>query len=209
MGASPNIGAPSTRPNVVYYPGDVPSTSTAVPSCATATPYEEAVGGCDQQTAYQCGVDKDSAANPNTVDLAENPIGNSGDTSVGVQCLVHQKTIDAIDGQDTIDTSAYPYNIKSGTANPLGLASNTVVTSSNSIVSLPIFDSENETIKKNSTNPVTIVGFLQVFIRQVNADGSVNVTVLNVTGCSNGQNATVGNPVFGSSPVPVRLIKYP
>ena len=206
---SPNTGAASTKPNVVYYPGQVPSASTAVPSCATATPYEEAVGGCDQTTVYQCGVPRGSTANPNTIDLAENPIGATGDTAVAVQCLAHQNTIDEIDGQDTLDTSSYPYKSKSGTASSLGLAGNSVITSSNSVVSFPIYDSENETINATGTTPVTIVGFLQVFINQVNANGSVNVTVLNVTGCSNGQNGTVGNPVFGSSPVPVRLIKYP
>jgi hypothetical protein len=35
------------------------------------------------------------------------------------------------------------------------------------------------------------------------------VTVLNVAGCSNGGSGTVGNPVTGSSPVPIRLITPP
>jgi hypothetical protein len=68
-------------------------------------------------------------------------------------------------------------------------------------------------IRKNDTSgksPVTIVGFLQVFINGVDNHGNVDVTVLKVAGCSNGQGPNlVGNPVFGSSPVPVRLITSP
>jgi hypothetical protein len=56
--------------------------------------------------------------------------------------------------------------------------------------------------------PVNIVGFLQVFINGIDAGGNINVTVLNVAGCSN--TATTSTPtVSGSSPVPVRLITAP
>jgi hypothetical protein len=90
-----------------------------------------------------------------------------------------------------------------------GLACGTPETSSNSIISLPIFDSGN-TIGSSRQTPVTIVGFLQVFINGVDNHGNVDVTVLNVAGCSDGQGPNlVGNPVFGSSPVPVRLIRSP
>ena len=56
------------------------------------------------------------------------------------------------------------------------------------------------TISTN-TAPVTIVGFLQVFVNSVDPiNGSINVTVLNVAGC--GSSATTNPPVFGSSPLP-------
>lgn len=45
---------------------------------------------------------------------------------------------------------------------------------------------------------VTFIGFLQVFINAVDVNGNRLVTVLNVTGCGNGTNAT-GSPVQGSS----------
>jgi hypothetical protein len=141
----------------------------------------------------------------NSVDLEENPgrnPGNSaGDTQVATQCLINDTG-----GPDAIDTSVYPFQIKAGTGTPLGVAGGGVITSSNSIVSLPIFDSTTATFTGGGTVPVTIVGFLQVFINGVDpSNGSVNVTVLNVTGCGNGTNTT-GNAVAGSSPVPVRLI---
>ena len=68
---------------------------------------------------------------------------------------------------------------------------------------MPIYDG---TVLQSTNQPtVTIVGFLQVFINQVNNNGSFNVTVLNVAGCSN--TATTSTPtVSGTSPVPIRLI---
>jgi hypothetical protein len=99
----------------------------------------------------------------------------------------------------------YPFVALAGDANPLGI-SGSPITSSNSIVSLPIYNqlANGGTINVTGTTSVNIVGFLQVFVRDLEADGSVDVTVLNVVGC--GSNGTTNPPVFGSSPVPVRLI---
>jgi Flp pilus assembly protein TadG len=194
---------PPSGNNLEYLPGQVPSSATAVPSCGDDSPYQEAVAGCDQTTAYQCGV-----ASGNTVDLNENPGGATGDTAVAAQCLIHQRTAGTSStDQDSLDTSSFFYKVKAGGNNPLGIA-NSVVTSSNSIVSLPIYDGSTLTITSN-TAPVTIVGFLQVFINYVNIDGSMYVTVLNVVGCGNGTKTTSTSPAFGSSPVPVRLITPP
>jgi Flp pilus assembly protein TadG len=202
-------------PNLAYLPGQMVSSSSAVPSCSTTgSLYEQAIAGCDQSTVYQCGVQSSSSPNHNLVDLSENP-ATSGDTMNGVQCLINAgaHATDPFDGEDTLNPyekpSSYPFQILAGRNNPVvkaGLASGTPVTSSNSIISLPIFDSGN-TIASRGQSPVTIVGFLQVFINGVDNNGNVDVTVLNVAGCSNGQGPNlVGNPVFGSSPVPVRLI---
>jgi hypothetical protein len=114
-------------------------------------------------------------------------------------------------GQDSLDRSSYPYKILAGSSNPLGLSSGSVITSSNSIVSFPIYDSAPPAppINGSGTSLVTIIGFLQVFINSTNTgNNSVNVTVLNVAGCGNDTNPT-GAAVFGTSPVPVRLITYP
>jgi hypothetical protein len=193
--------------NLEYVPGEVPPHSTAVPSCGNTSAYQEAVSGCDQSTVYQCGV-----PNGNTADLSGNPGGGTGDTSTAVQCLTHQGTPGSTpSGQDTLDSTVFPFQISAGSSNPLGVTGQ--VTSSNSVVSLPIYDSSNPltVFTAGGTTPVTIVGFLQVFINYVNADGSPNVTVLNVAGCGNGsaKNVSIGNPVTGTSPVPVRLITPP
>jgi hypothetical protein len=202
--ANYNSGASSVEPppNLLYAPGQVGTTVTAIPACTQGDPYEEAIEGCDAPTNYQCGVQL-----ANAVDLSRNP-DTSGATTNGVQCLTAQGNGS---GQDTINTGSYPFQIQSGDQNPLvtaGLLSQgKTITSSNSIVSLPIYD-HTVSINSNTTTAVTFVGFLQVFINSVDQYGNVNVTVLNVAGCGNGNNPTL-NPVSGSSPVPVRLITQP
>jgi hypothetical protein len=196
----------------MYLPGQAPATTpVAVPSCsAGAGLYQQAIAGCDQSTVYQCGVQ-----NGNTLDMSVNPGMGTNATMDGVACLIHQG--DATDftdasGQDTLSPygapAAYPFQMLAGTNNPLvggGFAAGTPITSSNSIVSLPIIDNTT-TVPSGGTKPVTVVGFLQVFINAADQYGNVSVTVLNVTGCSNGLGQPVGAAVTGSSPVPIRLI---
>ncbi len=208
--ANYNSGASSVKPppNLMYVPGQVTTQVSGVPSCTTGVPYEEAIEGCDQSTNYQCGVQ-----NANGVDLNINP-GAGGATTNGVQCLTRQT--DVTDntnpsGQDYLNPSAspaYPFQILAGSSTPLtGLAGNPI-SSSNSVVSLPIYDSTVNINNNQGQTSVTFVGFLQVFINSVDQYGNVNITVLNVAGCSNGNGTEpVGTgPALGSSPVPVRLI---
>jgi hypothetical protein len=166
--------------------------TTAVPSCAVESDYQKAIGGCDVSTVYACGTNNGSRA-----DLSINPGGASGDTSTAAQCLIHKAA-----GQDALDPSTFPYKIKAGTGN--GIApSNQVISASNSIVSLPIYDDSAGPL--TGTNPqVTILGFLQVFIDDVNPSGNLNVHVLNVAGCGNDVTSSLSAP--GTSPVPIRLI---
>jgi hypothetical protein len=143
------------------------------------------------------------------------------DTTDGVECLIHQTTVDLsqLEGQDALLPTGgafgslppnYPFQIEVGTSNPLvGAGAAGVITSSNSIVSLPIYDSTAvTTFGPGTTTPVTIIGFLQVFINVVDASGNMNVTVMNVSGCGNGT-TPVSSPLNGTSPVPIRLITPP
>jgi hypothetical protein len=204
---NPNVQAP---PNLLFVPGQSPAAGpVAVPGCAAGLSfYQQAIAGCDQSTVYQCGVQ-----NMNTVQLNDNP---DSDTVAGVQCLIHEGNPSAgqPDGQDTLNPygapSSYPFQILAGSSNPLvggGLPVGNKISASNSIVSVPIYDPV--AINATGTTQVTIVGFLQVFINTVDQHGNVDVTVLNVTGCSNGTGPAVGTAVAGSSPVPVRLITGP
>jgi len=203
--------SPPITPNLQYIPGAAVNSSVAVaanssPECDavgdSAAKYAQAIAGCDQTTVYACGGPTQAV-----VDLGENPSGGSGDTFNGTKCLINQAG-----GQDTLDQTKFPFQIEAGSGNPLVAAGTTsvkqkdVITSSNSIVSLPIYDSTNNTITQAGPNNVTVVGFLQVFINGVDANGNVDVTVLNVAGCSNDAS---NRPVFGTSPVPVRLITPP
>jgi Putative Flp pilus-assembly TadE/G-like len=199
-------------PNLLYVPGQVGTPVAAIPSCAGGDPYEEAIAGCDAPTNYQCGVQLPN--NNNFVDLTKNP-GNSGTTRNGVQCLIHQTdatNITSSSGQDYLNAfkapGSYPFQILAGSGNPLGASlTGDAITSSNSIVSLPIYDN-TVNINPGKTTNVTFVGFLQVFINAVDQKGNVNVTVLNVAGCGGGSSAP-NTAVNGSSPVPIRLITPP
>ena len=202
-------------PSVEYLPGEAPiATPVALPACASGNPYEEAIGGCDQSTVYHCGVQHSSLGNPNRVDLSENPSSGTNDTLNGVKCLIHEtdETDTAPSGQDSMDLTSYPFKILSGTNNPMlgGALAGSAISNSPSVVSLPIYDPNADVISGSGISPVTIIGFLQVFINRVDPWGNVQVTVLNVAGCSNGTGTDpVGTAVTGSSPVPVRLITTP
>jgi hypothetical protein len=215
----PVIGDVPSTPNLEYLPGQTVNSSVAVPSGAAAGDlYEQAIAGCDQTTVYYCGVPSSSpiGSGPNMVDLSVSP-GANGDTTNGVTALINETNPNSNSqptGQDTFNPYAtptsYPFQILAGSNSPLlsaGLTSGTPITTSSSIVSVPIYDTA--AVTPSGTTAVTIVGFLQVFINAVDQYGNVNVTVLNVSGCSNGGGQPVGTAVAGTSPVPIRLITPP
>jgi Flp pilus assembly protein TadG len=198
---------PTYQPNLEYVPALVQNTSGAVPSCSgegnwTGSNFQQAIAGCDQTTVYACGTPAPAGG---TVNLTENPVSPSaitGDTATGVACLTNSTV-----GPDVLTPATYPFQITAGAGNPLSAQGVTgFVTTSNSIVTIPIYDSGAGAPLAGPQPPVTILGFLQVFINQMNPDGSLNVTVMNVAGCSN--DAT-NPPVDGTSPVPIRLITPP
>jgi len=196
--------------NLDYVPALVSGNPTAALSCATANTFQEAIGGCDETTAYTCGTPSGTSG-ATQADLNENPVrpsGDGGDSPTAAQCLINQSA-----GNDSLDTTTFPFQIKAGSGSALvqsGIVnSNSIITTSNSIVTVPIYDSAGAAFPRgNHEPPVTIVGFLQVFINNVDTtNGNINVTVMNVAGCSND---AAGNPtVTGTSPVPIRLITPP
>jgi len=197
-----------------YVPAQTSGPYTAVSSangfCANADGYDMASDGCDQGTQYHCGTA--SGAN---VDLDVGPVNPtvfSGKTVSAVQCFGGASGAQDTLQIGTVTTPIYPYQIWAGLDNPLVKAgivnNNDPITSSNSIVSLPIYDGAALTTNNQA---VTIVGFLQVFVGPSNVttgfdgNGNPQVTVLNVSGCG----TTTTAPVTGTSPVPVRLITAP
>ena len=204
-----NVSTAAT-PNLQYLPSYVQNPSPAASTCvAGGDDYQQAIAGCDNTTPYQCGVPFGGATSTQ-VNLNENPFGAAGDTATAAQCLIQYGNAAATGGQDSLLTNSFPFQIQSGTANPIfgsGVSSPSLISSSDSIVSLPIYDSSG-LLAAGQTPDVTVVGFLQVFINGVNADGSLSVTVMNVAGCSN--TSTSASPfVTGTSPVPIRLITPP
>jgi hypothetical protein len=147
------------------------------------------------------------SGNPNQIDLSENPGGAAGDTAMGLACLLTNSTTLPLDGQDQLRSTSYPFVAFAGDANPLRISG--PIANSNSIMTLPIYDDTagGGTINTTGTTNVTIVGFLQVFVNDVDPNGNVQVTVMNVAGC--GSNAFTNAPVNSNSPIPIRLITPP
>ena len=200
-------------PALVTLPG-VPNPNVC-PPCAGATDYEQSIECADVTTSYQvlsCG----GGANHATWDSSVNPGGLNGFSALGAECLIHATAAGMGQGQDKLDSSPWPANPMQITAES-GLQLGSLVTTSSSIVTIPIIDiTYGGGGFPASGAALTVVGFLQAFINQVHGGGlpshpgDIEVYVLNVAGCSatpNGANPVVGGS--GSSPVPVRLITPP
>jgi Flp pilus assembly protein TadG len=213
----PKIPVGSTH--VEYVPALVADNSNDVcPACAGGSDFERSIACADVNTyaALSCG----SGATPTTWDSSVNPAPpptGTNDSALGAECLIHASTSGTLKGQDTLDPSLWP-------ANPMrikaqsGPQNGNFVTTSNSIVTIPIIDtSMGVGTFPLSGQPLKVVGYMQAFVNWVQdgsipltTAGDINVTVLNIAGCSssnNGANPVVGDS--GSSPVPVRLITPP
>src|ERR1017187_7581297 len=198
-----------------YYPGDSTTSfappPSALPACAAGfTPYQEDIAGCFQ-TPIACGSNPQSNY---SVNLDMSDYANRGlDTANAVNCLTHSNTNEG----DTINPAAIaggqispPFEFIAGGSNPIpGLATNDEMVS-DSLVTVPVFNSSTTA----PTSPVQIIGFVQLFLNPEGFkapplsppnNGTVKTTVINMAGCATGWTGTpiVGN---GASPVTVRLI---
>jgi len=216
------ISSNGPRPQVDYVPALVTAPTVPNPNicppCAGATDYEQSIECADMTTSYQvlsCG----GGANNVTWDNKINPGGPGGLSEIGTECLIHAVGTGLGKGQDALNPPpvppfSAPMQIVGGAGNPP--QNGYLVTTSNSIVTIPIIDTRNPL--PASGQPLTIVGFLQGFINEVHGNagpaarhhGDIEVTILNVAGCS--ANPGVAAPIVGgsgTSPVPVRLITGP
>ena len=193
-----------------------PNSKNVCPACAAGTTdYEHSIA-CADATTYvtpTCGGGATNAVWSDTF----NPRGIAGLSATGTECLINAGGPGPWDGstnlQDQLTIPGWPANpvqIKAG----FGALAGNLVTTSSSIVTIPIIDTTMPVGSfPSSPGAVTVVGYIQAFINRVNNNapaGDINVTVLNIAGCSNTDNGA--NPVIGgsgTSPVPVRLITPP
>ncbi len=140
-----------------------------------------------------------------------------GPTRQGFMNLISQP------GQDTIDTtSGLPFTIHAGSSNPFVQANvipvNAVISSSSSIVTVPIYDGHELCPGGSCGFTVQIIGYLQMFVTQVVGQANVNAVVLNVAGCGTLGSGSCGSGGGGSSStisggggalIPVRLVRNP
>ncbi len=178
-----------------YYPLGLPATALHLcPGCSTSS-------GGFQQDLECCNASTLACGQPASVDYTLNPNGVGQAAATGGQCLIHQNPGG---GQDSI-IQEFPAIFTAGPNNPFvgtSVQANDIVMNSDSVITIPLYD--GLTTPQTGT-PVTIIGYLQVFVDMVNADGSMKVTVLNVSGCGN---APTGAAIQGAATsVPVRLIQ--
>ena len=197
-----------------YYPGDpnttFPPPTQALPDCVPAltTAYEESVAGCIQ-TPISCN----STAN---IDIG-NDLNRNRETARAVNCLSHSRT----NMGDQVEIAAGPsppFQFIAGADNPIALVNPALAGNnemvSDSLVTVPVF---NSTPGTPPTNPVQIIGFVQLFVNPdgratpawpAGSAGRVNTTVINMAGCGTG---AAGRSILGegTSPVAVRLISPP
>jgi hypothetical protein len=208
----PTVNVGFGGPTTYYYPAQMPSATLACPSCAGATNFEREIECCNP-TPISCGSTVTlPAVNQLPLDATVYPEGAGGPAQDGVQCLIHQS---GGSGQDDLVSGpplTYPLQIQVGTGHPLNgtvLSANDLVTTSDSLVTIPVYDQTVAPPTPTSSTSVQVIGFLQVFIDRSFPGGGwkageFHVTVVNVLGC--GSSAS-GTPVAGSSAIPVRLIQ--
>jgi len=220
-------GSPACAPAPSqYYPVDLPSGSTpslcpsnSAVSCAN-------IGGGSQCTGGSAYRDNIACCNTNKIVCGDVNVawetGNmQGPTKSGVDCLIHASAEGLNQGQDSMTfDSTNGFTMTGGFNNPNPNLAGQTITSSDSLVTIPLYDGTTPTPGKGgtcTTGSVRITGFLQVFIEQVTSaggaspctsSGAVKARVMGVSGCGGGANGTPP-PVSsgGSSPFPVRLVQ--
>ena len=220
-----NIATGRIAPNTLnYFPAALnAATNAACPSCAGLTDYEQSSACCDSanspQYANACGTGGTGIA----LDIAAGLLTNTVDS---VECLIGSSSQGLLTGQDEIglgssaqgsasqfgnflsDNGNDPIEIRGFGLAHGGMASGSLVNTSPSIVTLPIYRVAGLSGLLSLVH-VQIIGYLQGFIEETSltVPGEIDIYVLNVAGC--GANVTTGlTPVTGGgvSPVPVRLI---
>ncbi|MEJ2008904.1 MAG: pilus assembly protein TadG-related protein [Acidobacteriota bacterium] len=230
-GSPGSAGAPGQ-----YYAAFLPNdsyTPTECPACAGATP---STGGTGSAAIYreniECCNQNPVVCGPNNITLSSAQGNMVGPTNQGVKCLIRQSgsTFPTNCGQDYLQgvtspcanpatpqmpTSPYPpFKVVVGPNSQL----NTPNTSqdltdsvSPSLVTLPIWD--GTPLQSGQNSNLNIVGFLQIFLQDVNPSqqGTVYGTVIRAIPCGaggsgNGTGGAGGALVGSGSAVPVRLI---
>jgi len=209
---SPTVGPGGGGRTLYYYPAQMPTATNACPAVCTGTTNFEQDIECCNPTPISCGTTFTApVVNSLKLDDTVFPEGGGGPAQSGVECLIHQSGGSGMDSLNSSSPLTYPLQISVGNNHPLAgtvLSSNDLVTTSDSLVTIPVYDATGGTTPTNTT-AVNIIGFLQVFIDRAfpagggPKAGEFHVSVVNVSGCGN---SASGTPVSSGSAVPVRLI---
>jgi hypothetical protein len=211
VAAGPAFPSPIPSPNIEYVPALASSNPanvchlSSLPNCGSGSDYQNSIQ-CADMNPYSCGGGAVNAQWDMTDRINPVPGGSgSGDTTDGVECLIHAGGTGLNTGQDAFNLGTWP-------SAPMQItppASTNLVTTSSSIVTIPIIDTTPSAFNV-PVGWVTVIGFLQAFVRQIDGNNNIDINVMNVVGCSATSSGTPtilgGNT---SSPIPVRLITPP
>jgi Flp pilus assembly protein TadG len=198
-----------------FYPVDIPPGTTPAQCPAPGAPGcgggISSGGGGPGASLYRQNI---ACCNTNNIVCGNVSVnwktGNmQGPTRQGVECLIHANGAGPNQGQDTITyNSTNGFTITAGSNNPNPNLVGKNITSSDSLVTVPLYDGSPPCPGQSCGSSVAIVGFLQVFLEQVDNQGNVLATVMGISGCGSGGS---GNPspvsTGGTSPIPVRLVQ--
>ena len=197
-----------------YYAGavglaadDFPAPTQAMPRCSSSlvNSYQLAIAGCVPRP-IACGPTATASVNVDTVASST----RDADTESAVECLIHYSSAagDTDSIINSVSSPSPPFHFLAGNQNPITSAFGKQVVVSDSLVTVPVFDSS-----AGVAPTVTVIGFLQLFLNPNSTvmpppGNQIPVTIVNMVGC--GTNAT-GTPIYGngSSAVAVRLITPP
>jgi len=185
---------------------------TAAQGCtAGGTDFEQSIECCDG-TAFNfphCGASTtfaswDPVVDPRGIGSGASPVQS------GLQCLIHSNGGNA--QQDSLDPSVFskgtgPLLISPGSFSQTryGLSSGAIMGTSDSIITVPLFDNSGASLLDN--HQLTIVGFLTLFVSNIGGtSGDFEATIMNVTGCGNSPSSAPPVSGGGVSAIPVRLI---
>jgi hypothetical protein len=231
-GATPGVCSPSGRPPAGYYlPMLLPDThrycpASGAPGCTSVNGRFQGSTQCCDGTIFnysQCGVPGSASTAPvGTWDTGPFSVaigGTSGQAQNGLQCLIHTNAAfplpDTLNNVSQANTGLLQINPGNYTQTRYGVGQTSVISTSDSIITVPLFDPLTWNPAPNTN--VNIVGFLQLFVNSVGPtttgpsatlapNGDMNATILNVVGCGNSIPATSAISGGGASALPVRLI---
>jgi hypothetical protein len=176
--------------------------------------FENAVESCSA-SVITCGTQID------TMDgKAVGPNGHSVGCLITYGATCKSQSVTSTDSITVNTGSSPPYTITAGSGNPF-FASGTTIAQSASLITVPVYDGHKLT---PGGSTVTVVGYMQVFIQDIQHSGksdNIDVIVLNTSSCGTTGGASCGTTGGGNtggsgtvsgggaSFVPVRLIQHP
>jgi Putative Flp pilus-assembly TadE/G-like len=180
--------------------------SPECPTCSSANddPYQQSIQCCNTRK-ITCG--------SVTLPVAGGTLKQ--DTKGGVKCLIHKT--DGL-GQDAV-TGNSPFTITGGSGNPNPALRGQTITSSDSLVTVPVYSASSLSLIPCSGKDkgdgdggggascsvtANITGFMQLFVTDVDSGtGSTQATPINISSCGGNNTVITGG---GLSPVAVRLV---